>query len=143
MPRGATLLELLVVVTLVALVLGIAAPRLSEPLDTLTVEHVAGEIAGAHARARVAAVVESRITLLHIGPDSLTLEALEPTGPARRWSIPGPGRYAVAMSGSERTLTFSPAGITMGFSNASWTLTKGSATRRVVISRLGRVRIER
>ena len=30
-----------------------------------------------------------------------------------------------------------------GYTNASWTLTKGSAKRRVVISRLGRVRIER
>jgi Tfp pilus assembly protein FimT len=47
------------------------------------------------------------------------------------------------MTGGQRTLTFSPTGISMGFSNASWTLTKGSAKRRVVISRLGRVRIER
>lgn len=143
MTRGATLLELLVALSIVGLVLGIAAPRFSEPLDTLAVEHAAGEIAGAHARARVAAVVESRITVLHIGPDSLTMESLEPDGPVRRWSMPGPDRFAVFMAGAARTLTFSPTGITMGFSNASWTLTKGSATRRVVISRLGRVRIER
>ena len=143
MNRGATLPELLVAIALVALVLGIAAPRLTEPLDTLAVEHAAGEIAGAHARARVAAVVESRTTMLHIAVDSLTMDAMEPGGPARRWSMPGPGRFAVAMSGPARTLTFSPTGVTAGFSNASWTLTKGSATRRVVISRLGRVRIER
>ncbi len=143
MQRGATLPELLVAISIVALVLGIAAPRLSEPLDALAVEHAASEIAGAHARARVAAVVESRITLLHITADSLTMETVEPGGPARRWSMPGPGRFAVSMTGAARTLTFSPTGVTMGFSNASWTLTKGSATRRVVISRLGRVRIER
>lgn len=143
MQRGATLLELLVAISIVALVLGIAAPRLSEPLDTLAVEHAAGEIAGAHARARVAAVVESRVTVLHIDADSLTMDALEPAGAARRWSMPGPGQFAVAMAGAGRTITFSPTGITMGLSNASWTLTKGSATRRVVISRLGRVRIER
>jgi prepilin-type N-terminal cleavage/methylation domain-containing protein len=143
MNRGVTLPELLVTVSIVALVLGIAAPRLSEPLDALAVEHAAGEIAGAHARARVAAVVESRITLLHVGPDSLTMESVGPDGPVRRWAVPGPSRFAVSMMGGERTLTFSPGGITMGFSNASWTLTKGAATRRVVISRLGRVRIER
>jgi len=143
MNRGVTLPELLVIVSIVALVLGIAAPRLSEPLDALAVEHAAGEIAGAHARARVAAVVESRITLLHVGPDSLTMESVGPDGPVRRWAGPGPARFAVSMTGGERTLTFSPIGISMGFSNAAWTLTKGSATRRVVISRLGRVRIER
>lgn len=143
MNRGVTLPELLVTVSIVALILGIAAPRLSEPLDTLAVEHAAGDIAGAHARARVAAVVESRITLLHVGPDSLTMDVVGPDGPSRRWAMPGPGRFAVSMTGSARTLTFSPIGITMGFSNAAWTLTKGSATRRVVISRLGRLRIER
>ena len=57
MHRGVTLPELVATVTIVALVLAIAAPRLAEPLDALAVEHAAGEIAGAHARARVAAVV--------------------------------------------------------------------------------------
>jgi len=143
MNRGVTLPELLVVVSLIALALGIAAPRLADPLDALIVEHAAGELAGAHARARVAAVVESRITLLHVTPDSLTMDTIGPQGPARRWAMPGPASFAVSMTGGERTLTFSPTGITTGFSNATWTLTKGSASRRVVISRLGRVRIER
>ena len=143
MHRGVTLPELVATVSIVALVLAIAAPRLSEPLDVLAVEHAAGEIAGAHARARVAAVVESRITRLTVGLDSLTMDVVGPDGPARRWASAGPGRFAVAMTGGQRTLTFSPTGISMGFSNASWTLTKGSAKQRVVISRLGRVRIER
>jgi prepilin-type N-terminal cleavage/methylation domain-containing protein len=143
MNRGMTLPELVVTVSIASLVLGIAAPRLTEPLDALAVEHAAGDIAGAHARARVTAVVESRVTLLHIGPDSLVLEVVGAAGPERRWAMSGPSRVDVAMAGGARTLTFSPIGITMGFSNASWTLTKGSAMRRVVVSRLGRVRIER
>ena len=106
-------------------------------------EQAAGEIAAAHARARITAVVESRITRLVVSADSLTLEVDGPGGAERRWTREGPGRFAVVMTGATHTLTFSPVGISMGFSNASWTLTKGSATRRVVISRLGRVRIER
>ena len=143
MRRGMTLPELLVTVSIVSLVLGIAAPRLSAPLDTLAVEHAAGDIAAAHARARVTAVVESRVTVLQVSRDSLVLEVVTPSGRERRWATPGPVRFDVAMAGAARTLTFSPTGISMGFSNASWTLTKGSATRRVVVSRLGRVRIER
>jgi type IV fimbrial biogenesis protein FimT len=143
MNRGVTLPELLVTVSIVSLVLGIAAPRMAGPLDALAVEHAASDIAGAHARARVTAVVESRLAWLHVGPDSLVLEVIGPAGAERRWTMPGPGLVGVAMAGGSRTLTFSPTGITMGFSNASWTLTKGSAMRRVVVSRLGRVRIER
>ena len=143
MNRGMTLPELVVTVSLAGLVLAIAAPRMAGPLDALAVEHAAGDIAAAHARARVTAVVESRITLLEVGPDSLVLQVLGTAGPERRWATAGPSRFDVAMAGGRRTLTFSPTGITMGFSNASWTLTKGSALRKVVISRLGRVRIER
>ncbi len=143
MNRGVTLPELIATVTIIGLVLGIATPRLAEPLDTLTVEHAASEIVAAHARARVAAVVESRITLLEIGPDSLRMDVVGPNGREHRWTRPGPVRMHVAVTGGTRTVTFAPTGISMGFSNASWTLSKGSATRRVVISRLGRLRIER
>ena len=93
MNRGVTLPELLVVVSLVALVLGIVAPRLSEPLDALIVEHAAGEIAGAHARARVAAVVESRITLLHVAPGQPDHGYDRPRG-TRHGGGPCPGRAA-------------------------------------------------
>ena len=143
MTRGMTLPEVIVSLVIVALVLGIAAPRLSAPLDALAVEQAAGDIAAAHARARMTAVVESRITRLVVSADSFVIEVDGPGGAERRWARQGPGRFAVTMTGASRTLTFSPVGISMGFSNASWTLTKGSATRRVVISRLGRVRIER
>jgi len=143
MTRGMTLPEVIVSLVIVALVLGIAAPRLSAPLDAVAVEQAAGEIAAAHARARTTAVVESRITQLRVSADSLTLDVLTPDGPERRWARPGPAGLFVAMTGAARTLSFSPTGISMGFSNASWTLTKGGATRRIVISRLGRVRVER
>ena len=143
MTRGMTLPEVMVALVIVGLVLGIAAPQLSAPFDTVAVEQAAGDIAAAHARARITAVVESRITELRVSADSLTLDVLTPAGPERRWARPGPGALFVAMTGAARTLTFSPTGLSMGFSNASWTLTKGSATRRIVISRLGRVRVER
>jgi len=143
MHRGVTLPELIATVSIIGLVLSIAAPRLGDPLDALSVEHAASEIVAAHARARVVAVVESRITRLEVGPDSLILSVLGPDGPEQRWARPGPSRFNVTVTGSARTLTFAPTGLSMGFSNASWTLTRGGATRRVVVSRLGRLRIER
>lgn len=143
MNRGMTLPELVVTVCLVGLALGIAAPRLTEPIDVLTVEHAAAELAGAHARARVTAVVESRVARLVVSPDSMVFEVLAGGEWVRRWSSPGPARFDVRVDGGTHTLTYSPVGWTTGFSNASWTFTKGSASRRVVISRLGRLRVER
>lgn len=143
MSRGMTLPELVVTLCLAGLALGIAAPRLSDPLDALTVEHAAAELAGAHARARVTAVVESRLTRLVVSPDSMVLEVQVDGAWERRWSTPGPLRFDVAVAGGTHALTYSPVGWTMGLSNASWTFTKGAASRRVVISRLGRLRIER
>lgn len=143
MSRGVTLPELVITVTLASLVLGIAAPRLAEPLDTLSVEHAAADLAGAHARARVTAVVESRLTRLTVRADSLLLEVRVDDAWEPRWAGAGPARFDVALGGATRTVTFSPVGLSMGFSNATWTLTKGGASRRVVVSRLGRLRIER
>lgn len=143
MPRGLTLPEIVVTVAIVSLVLGIAAPRLAEPLDALSVEHAAAEIAGAHARARVTAVVESRPTRLTVRADSLLLDVRVDGAWVRRWAGAGPSGFDVGMAGGAQVLTFSPVGWSMGFSNASWTLSRGGATRRVVVSRLGRLRIER
>jgi Tfp pilus assembly protein FimT len=42
-----------------------------------------------------------------------------------------------------RQVTFSPVGISSGLSNASFRLQRGAASRTVVVSRLGRVRVTR
>jgi hypothetical protein len=59
------------------------------------------------------------------------------------WAAPGPAEDGVALAEPSRDLTFSPLGITTGLSNASFHLSLGSASRTVVVSRLGRVRISR
>ena len=50
-------------------------------------------------------------------------------------------QHDVALTGPTRALTFSPVGVTMGLSNASYHLSRGAATRSVIVSRLGRVRV--
>ncbi len=70
-----------------------------------------------------------RITLVGAGPP--------------QWASAGPSLDGVTLAGPPRTLTFSPLGITTGLSNASFELSLGSASRTVVVSRLGRVRITR
>lgn len=139
MRRGSSLLELLLTLAIVTLLLGIALPRFSLVRDQLAVGEAAGRIAAAHRRARITAILESRPVLLTIGPDSLRI-AVDPDSGAT-WTEPGPSAHGVILAGGSRQLTFSPVGITTGLSNATFRLTRGLASRTVVVSRLGRLRI--
>lgn len=143
MRQGLTLVELLIAVTLASLLGLIALPRLSAPLAGIRVEQEAHRIAAAHTRARMIAVTSSRVALLRISPDSMTIRTLEGPDTLLRWRGPGPAAAGVALTAPNRSLYFSPIGITYGVSNGTWTVTYRGAVRRVIVSRLGRVRIER
>jgi prepilin-type N-terminal cleavage/methylation domain-containing protein len=139
MRRGFTLLELALVLSITGVILGIALPRLATIYDSLTVQRAAQEIVSAHQRARIIAIMRSQSTLLTVAPDRLTIRLRGATDTL--WQSTGPEALGVSLRGLPRTMTFSPVGITMGLSNATFQLTRGAATRTVVVSRLGRVRI--
>jgi prepilin-type N-terminal cleavage/methylation domain-containing protein len=139
MRRGSSLLELLLALAIAGLLLGIALPRFGLFRDQLAVGEEAGRIAAAHRRARITAILESRAVVLTISPDSLTIFTDSDSGTT--WVQPGPSAQGVTLAGGSRRLTFSPVGITTGLSNATFRLTRGAASRTVVVSRLGRLRI--
>lgn len=143
MRQGITLVELLIVMTLVSLLGMITLPRLARPLASLRVEQEAHRIAAAHTRARMLAVTSSRVALLRITADSITLSTVEGTDTLPRWRSPGPAAAGVSLTAPDRTLMFAPIGITYGVSNGTWTLTYRGVVRRVIMSRLGRIRMER
>jgi len=136
-----TLPEMALCLAVAGLTLGIALPRLGALRDSLQVERAAREIAGALRRARITAILQSRLIELSVGPDALAVR-LEDSA-TTLWAGPGPATAGVTFGGPARTLTFSPVGITTGVSNASFRLSRGGAARTVVVSRLGRVRILR
>jgi prepilin-type N-terminal cleavage/methylation domain-containing protein len=139
MRRGYSLLETLLSLVIVGVLLGIALPRFGAFRDQLAVEEESGRIAAAHRRARITAILQSRPVVLTIGPDSLTIAVVADSG--MPWSQAGPAAHGVTLAGGSRQLTFSPAGITIGVSNATFRLTRGAFSRTVVVSRLGRLRI--
>jgi Tfp pilus assembly protein FimT len=141
MRRGATIMELALALAIIGVLLGIALPRLATVADSLAVDAAARDIVAAHARARMTAILRSRVVELSVGADDL---AIRPRGDAADlWHSTGPAARQVVLAGPPRIVTFSPVGITMGLSNASFPLTRGAASRTVVVSRLGRVRITR
>jgi Tfp pilus assembly protein FimT len=141
MRYGYTLVETALTLVVAGLLLGIALPRLGALKQGVTVERAALNIAAAHRRARTTAIIHGRPAVLSVAARTLRITLVGAGQP--HWTSPGPAEDGVALAGPPRDLTFSPLGITTGLSNASFHLSLGSASRTVVVSRLGRVRISR
>ena len=139
MRRGATLIELVLVLAIIGTLTAIAEPRVRGFNDSLAVDRAALEIVSAHRRARINAILQSRVVELTISASQLSIR---PRGAAAdTWRTPGPAAEGVALAGPGHVIAFSPVGISIGLSNASFPLSRGAASRTVVVSRLGRVRI--
>jgi prepilin-type N-terminal cleavage/methylation domain-containing protein len=141
MKQGFTLQELMLVLAVAAILLGIGVTNLVRAMDRLSVEAAASQLAAAHQRARMMAVVKGQVLTLMV--DSVSVSIAPRSGAAPLWSASGPAASGVTLAGPPRRFTFSPEGLTLGLSNASLQLQRGSSTRTLVISRLGRIRTER
>ena len=141
MPRAFTLPELLLVLALGGILLGVALPRLSSALDRVEVVAAAGHIAAAHQRARLTAITQGVVAVLSVDSLALTIRRRGQITPL--WSEAGPSAHRVSLTSPAHQFTFSPEGFTIGLSNATLRLTRGSATRTLIVSRLGRVRTAR
>jgi prepilin-type N-terminal cleavage/methylation domain-containing protein len=141
MRHGITLIELIVGLVVLGLLSSAALPAVSGLRDRYTVQAVAAAIAGAHNRARIRAVLEGQVTELEVRSDSLILRVGAGAAGRPAWAAPGPGASGVSMLSPARTLLFAPSGITLGFANATFVVTRGAVRRQVVVSRLGRVRV--
>jgi prepilin-type N-terminal cleavage/methylation domain-containing protein len=140
MRRGYTVVELTLVLAIIALLLGIVLPRIAPLRDGWSAEQAAQAVILAHSRARVAAILLSRPLVLTVASDSLRIATL---ADSVVWRGAGPAASGASLAGPIRKLTFSPVGLSMGLSNATFQITRGAAIRTVVVSRLGRVRIQR
>jgi prepilin-type N-terminal cleavage/methylation domain-containing protein len=138
MRHGFTVPETIIALTVVGLLLGIAIPPVAALRDSLAVAEASQHLMAAHRRGRITSILQGRPAVLTINAYAFTLR-LSGAG-ADLWAAAGPSAFGVALEGPVRNLTFSPVGITTGLSNATFRLSRGSANRTIVISRLGRVR---
>jgi len=141
MKRGFTLPELLLVLAVTGILMSIAIPQLSHAWDRVQVEAAASHLVAAHQRARIMAIARGLTLTLTIDSAALTITPRSET--VALWAAPGPSLFDVSLGGPARHVTFSPEGFTLGLSNASLHLVRGSAARTVVFSRLGRVKVVR
>lgn len=143
MRSGFSLVELLLVLAVVSLLTLIAAPRVAARLDSLRTENAAQQLAGAVGRSRLLASVRGRTAELRVGDSSFVIVIGAGVDSEVVWHAAGPAMAGVALDGAPRVHRFAAGGLGLGVANATYTLTRGTAERRVIVSRLGRVRIER
>jgi len=144
MRRGVTLLELLIVLVVIGLLAGIVAPSAGSLADRLAVEHEAGRLLVAYRSAWLTARVQHRLALLRVTADSLAIWTVSSAGAPDTllaWLAPGPGLAGVSIQGAPHTTVFAPYGAAVGLANTTHVLGRGKASRQVVVSRLGRVRV--
>ena len=142
MRRGTTLPELLVVIALVAISTALGVPSLRYAMDRRAVENETQALIQAHTEARLAAITSQRTALLTIAADSIVLRTARNGDTLVVWRRPGPAAYGVTVAGASHLFRFIPYGYSIGASNTTYTLTRGSAKRKVIIARYGRVRVE-
>lgn len=141
MHRAFTLPEVMLVLAVLGILLGIAVPTLAGTMDQIELEAAVARVVAAHRRARLMALNSGQVLTLSV--DSSRLSVAPPGGASPLWQDVGPSASGVRLPGATQHFTFSPEGYTLGLSNASLQLTRGSRTRTIVISRLGRVRVLR
>jgi len=135
---GTTLLELTIVLTLIGIVSGIAAPRLRALRDRIDVRGAANDADALYAFARRRALARMTRVVVSIDPAAAAITVVEGTDTVARraeWAIRG-----VRLDASRGATTYGPTGAAIGGSNLTLVLQKGAAADTLTVSRIGRVR---
>jgi prepilin-type N-terminal cleavage/methylation domain-containing protein len=139
MRRGFTLIELAIVLVVMGVVAGLAAPRIAGYADRLAVRRAKDETTAFYNRVRIAAVYRAvRVRVVFTGDSLLAIS--EGAIDSIVTKLPGPARYGVALNTSRGELRLYPNGLGLGAANTKLVFRKGVAADSLTISRLGRIR---
>ena len=138
MRRAYTLVELLLVLTIVAVILAIAVPRGISSLDRITVTAAAADVQATMNYARSLALAGG--SAVAIGVDSTTGELRIRRGEELVMTRNVGQAHGVAVRASRDSMTYDPRGLGRGAANLSIVVRRGIAVETVFVSRLGRIR---
>ena len=138
-PRaGTTLLELLVVCTLVVLLAAVAAPATRAIVDRVQLRGAVGELAAACAAARQLAILRGQPVTLTVDAAAGTVVVATPADTVIHRDLAS--HFGVALDASRDAIAFAPTGLGYGAANLSVVVTRGALADTLFVSRLGRVR---
>jgi prepilin-type N-terminal cleavage/methylation domain-containing protein len=137
MRSGFTVPELLIVLAVTAILTGLALPAVTGLRDRLTVRLAAVDAARALADARTIALTAARRTAVRIDALTNTLTVYAGSDTIRIVRL---SEYGVRLRTTRDSVAFGPTGIGWGAATATITLTRGTASTALAVSRIGRIR---
>lgn len=135
---GHTLMEVVVALTLMAILLSMAAPRLGDLRDRAAVRGAATELAATLASARRAAMLRSAGGMVVIDAERATATVI--VGVDTLFSHAIGEELGVRLAATRDTVLYAPSGRGWGASNTSIIVARGRRADTLFVSRLGRVR---
>ena len=136
--RGLTLIELVLVVTLTAVVSLLGVRQLGRYLDHIAAHDATRAAANVIARARDEAVALHAPVVVRIDTAAGTIE-LQAHGNAFAHTALG-AVHGVSLTATRDSIAFDVRGLGYGAANLTLTARRGAAADTLVVSRLGRVR---
>ena len=136
---GYTLLEVVVVCTVVGLMTMLVAPRFAAVRDWLVVDRVAQEVASFYYQARQAAMLKMTRVRIEFGPDSL-VAVYEGSADSTFLIRRGPASRGVHLTASRSVIRIYANGIGYGAANTKIVLERGTVTATLTTSRRGRLK---
>ncbi len=137
MRAGYTLMELLIVLAITALLSTLSVRVLVGVRDRLAVRLAATDATRTLHDARSIAIAASRRTAVRIDDNRNTIAVMDGIDTLRLLRL---NDYGVQLRSTRDSIAWGPTGIGWGANTATITLTRGSASAALAVSRLGRVR---
>lgn len=140
--RGFSLIEVMIVVSIIGLIVAVGTPRLRRALEKQNVRSAKALIATMAATARGAAVQRGCLATLNIAADSVWVTACGVNPPAALVQVgtaKQAGAYNVTLSSTSPTIAYDPRGISAAFQRTTVRITSAIYTDSVVINELGKV----
>ena len=138
MQRGMTAIEMLVVVSVIALIIGVTVPTFGRLRDGIAVRNATAEAMSAFAVARQSAIVRGARAGLGIDkpPGHITVAV----GGEMLLQRDLEGTYGVSLVSTRDSTAYSPLGLGFGAANLSLVIARGRVAETIFVSREGRVR---
>ena len=138
MRRGMTAVEIVVVLSIIALVIGLVVPSLSRLRDGIAVRNATAEAISAFATARRSAIVRATTAALGVDrPPGFVTVSVDGEMLLQRNLEQA---YGVMLSSTRDSTAYSALGHGFGAANLSLVIARGSVAETIFVSREGRVR---